>query len=284
VQDLTPRSSAAPGATRCCNARPDTTLVSLAQEIAPGSKLLQAWPLAGGVSAQVTAFELRNADGSTERLVVRRHGARDLARDPEIAAHEFRVLQVVREAGVCAPAPRYLDAAGEFYGTPCIVLEYVDAERDAAPADDERFVDELANALAEIHRVDLRKLSFLRRLEQAGAPVLLHGDFWPGNALWREGALVAIVDWEDAAIGDPLADVANARLELLWARGHGAMDAFTKRYAARTGVDLAHLPHWDLWADRRLTPRIREWRLDDAAQREMRAKRDAFVAQARDAS
>jgi aminoglycoside phosphotransferase (APT) family kinase protein len=40
--------------------------------------------------------------------------------------------------------------------------------------------------------------------------VLLHGDFWPGNALWRDGALVAILDWEDAAIGDPLADVANA--------------------------------------------------------------------------
>ena len=190
----------------------------------------------------------------------------------------------MREAGVRAPAPRYLDAAGEIFGTPCIVLEYVDADRDAAPADDGRFVDELANALAEIHRVDLSELSFLRRLEQAGAPVLLHGDFWPGNALWREGALVAIVDWEDAAIGDPLADVANARLELLWARGNGAMSTFTQRYAALTGVDLAHLPHWDLWADRRLTPRIREWGLDDAAQREMRAKRDAFVAQARDAS
>jgi aminoglycoside phosphotransferase (APT) family kinase protein len=240
------------------------------------------------VSAQVTAFELRHADGSTERFVVRRHGARDLARDPDIAAHESRLLQVVRDAGVRAPAPRYLDAAGEMFGTPCLVLEYVDADRDAAPADDERFVDELAHALAEVHRVDVGELTFLRRFEDptahANAPVLLHGDFWPGNALWRDGRLVAIVDWEDAALGDPLADVANARLELLWARGADAMNTFSQRYATLTGVDLAHLPHWDLWADRRLTPRIPEWGLDAATQREMRAKREAFVAQLRAAS
>jgi aminoglycoside phosphotransferase (APT) family kinase protein len=261
----------------------------LAQAIAPGSKLLRTWPLAGGVSAQVTAFQLRNMDGAVERFVVRRHGARDLARDPEIAATEFRLLQVLHEAGVRAPGPHYVDACGEIFGTPCIVLVYVDGTRDEPPAGDERLVGELSNALAEIHRVDLTDLAFLRRLEPAdiaavNSPVLLHGDFWPGNALWRDGRLVAIVDWDDAAIGDPLADVANARLELLWARGHDAMNAFTQRYAALTGVDLAHLPHWDLWADRRLTPRISQWGLDEAVQNDMRAKRETFVAQARAAS
>jgi aminoglycoside phosphotransferase (APT) family kinase protein len=256
----------------------------LAQAFAPGSTLARTWPLAGGVSADMTAFEVRNPDGLTERFVVRRHGARELARDPEIAAHESRLLEIVRRAGVRAPAPRYLDAAGKIFGTPCIVLEYVEGTRDEAPADDERFVDELAAAIAVVHRVDMTRLAFLRRLEapmeRANAPVLLHGDFWPGNALWRDGRLVAIVDWEDAAIGDPLADVANARLELLWARGADAMDAFARRYAAMTRVDLAALPHWDLWADRRLSPRIGDWGLDEATQREMRTRRAAFVAQA----
>jgi len=251
--------------------------------LAPGSTLVRTWPLAGGASAQVTAFELRNADGSTERFVVRRHRARDLARDPEIAAHEFSVLEIVRAAGARAPAPRYVDAAGEIFGTPCIVLEFVDGAPDEAP-DDERVVDELANELAAIHRVDIDELSFLRRLEQADTPVLLHGDYWPGNALWKDRRLAAIVDWEDAAIGDPLADVANARLELLWARGVEAMHMFTQRYAALTGVDLAHLPDWDLWADRRLTPRILEWGLDDPTRSVMLAKRETFVAQARAAS
>ena len=58
--------------------------------------------------------------------------------------------------------------------------------------------------------------------------VLLHGDFWPGNTLWRDGKLVAVIDWEDAALGDPLADLARSRLEVLWAYGGDAMHAFTE--------------------------------------------------------
>ena len=103
----------------------------------------------------------------------------------------------------------------------------------------------------------------------------------PGNTLWRDGRLVAVIDWEDAAIGDPLADVGNTRLELLWALGAEAMDEFTRRYeSAAPTVDLADLPHWDLRADRRLTPRIPEWGLDEVTQRSMREKREAYVARA----
>ena len=32
---------------------------------------------------------------------------------------------------------------------------------------------------------------------------------------WCHNRIVAVIDWEDAALGDPLADVANARLEVL---------------------------------------------------------------------
>jgi aminoglycoside phosphotransferase (APT) family kinase protein len=111
--------------------------------------------------------------------------------------------------------------------------------------------------------------------------VLLHGDFWPGNTLWKEGRLVAVIDWEDAAIGDPLADVANARLELLWALGIDAMEAFTRSYASiATAVDITDLPYWDLWADLRLAGRTSEWGLDATTEKAMRAGHEAFVAQA----
>ena len=46
---------------------------------------------------------------------------------------------------------------------------------------------------------------------------LLHGDFWPGNLLWHEGELAGVIDWEDAATGNPLEDfqcVTQARLIL----------------------------------------------------------------------
>jgi aminoglycoside phosphotransferase (APT) family kinase protein len=38
---------------------------------------------------------------------------------------------------------------------------------------------------------------------------VLHGDYWPGNVLWRDGRLVGVIGWEEAAFGDPLADLAN---------------------------------------------------------------------------
>ena len=50
--------------------------------------------------------------------------------------------------------------------------------------------------------------------------------------MWRDGHLVAVIDWEDACVGDPLADLATARVELLCQYGTDAMDRFTERYRA----------------------------------------------------
>ena len=74
-------------------------------------------------------------------------------------------------------------------------------------------------------------------LPQSNRSVLLHGDFWPGNILWKDGQLVGIIDWENAAVGDPLADVANSRLEMLWAFGNDAMQSFTSQYQTVTTID-----------------------------------------------
>jgi aminoglycoside phosphotransferase (APT) family kinase protein len=285
-------------------------LEALARRIDPQGTLLRTWELKGGVSAQVTAFEVGRDDGRRETLIVRRHGAADLRRNPRIAEDEFRLLQLLESAGVPAPTPRYLDAKAEVFFTPSLVVDYVEGELPPAAADREELVRQLAAVLAEIHRIDRSTvdLSFLRDLAaippdgpadderarsvlEAALPlprknrsVLLHGDFWPGNTLWRDGRLVAVIDWEDAAVGDPLADVANARLELLWALGIEAMDDFTRRYRALAGgTDFTDLPYWDLRADLRLAGRVAEWGLDDVTVERMRVRHETFVAQALEA-
>ncbi len=99
----------------------------------------------------------------------------------------------------------------------------------------------------------------------AGQPVLLHGDYWPGNTLWRDGALVCVLDWEDAALGDPVADLANARMELTMVFGAAAADGFTRQYAGlRPELDLCALPHWDLYAALRHAGRMPGWGLPAA--------------------
>lgn len=84
-------------------------------------------------------------------------------------------------------------------------------------------------------------------------PTLLHGDFWPGNLLWRQGRLIAAIDWEDAHIGDPLSDLSIARLDMLYIYGAEAVNTFTLHYHSMNPVDFSSLPHWDLCAALRLS-------------------------------
>jgi aminoglycoside phosphotransferase (APT) family kinase protein len=109
---------------------------------------------------------------------------------------------------------------------------------------------------------------------------LLHGDFWPGNIVWKDGQIAAVIDWEDAALGDPLADVANSRREILWAFGIDAMRSFTHQYQAMTTIDFTHLPHWDLCAALRTASQIAEWATDDITKKTMREGHKWFITQA----
>lgn len=283
----------------------------LIQTIDPRSRVLRAWELKGGSSAQVTALEVERPFGAPKKLIVRRHGEADLRRNPQIAADEFKLLKLLKAAGLPTPTPYFLDRSGEFLSTPCLVVEYIEGELDLAPANVRDFVTQLATTLAKIHSVDrsaaevsalpaqelrnppanvaesvdyaqLRQaLELASALPRRNEPALLHGDFWPGNTLWREGRLVGVIDWEDAARGDPLADVANARLEILWAFGPDAMNRFTREYESMlTAVDFTNLPYWDLWADVRLGSRVEAWGLDDATKKAMRDREEVFVSQA----
>ena len=294
----------------------DLRFVGLARKMAPESTLLRAWTLHGGVSARVTALELQRADGQTQKLIVRQHGAADLARNPQVAADEFALLRIVHEAGVPAPAPYYLDQSGEFFATPILVVEYIEGETAFALTDAPNLLPQFARHLAAIHRIGCAShdISFLpdqtahwgsiighrpARLDdslsegrirdalegtwpwtQRNASGLLHGDYWPGNILWRAGRLVGIVDWEDAAIGDPLADIAISRLDLLWASGADAMERFTREYAAVAPIDFANLPYWDLCAALRPAGRLGDWANDEAAEARMRERHALFVTQA----
>ncbi|HYG56819.1 MAG TPA: phosphotransferase [Symbiobacteriaceae bacterium] len=282
------------------------TFERVAGKLHPQSELLRSWTLKGGVSAQVTALEVRHPDGGTNKLVVRQHGAVDLRQNPQVAASEFKLLQLLHAEGVLAPAPCYVDQSGEVLPTPYIVVEYVEGTAEFAPPNLPDFILQLATHLAGIHRIQGAAVSFLPKQEQVVAqrlkgcpdeslrgalesvwplpqrnqPVLLHGDFWPGNILWRDGRLVAVIDWEDAAVGDPLADVSNTRLELLWAFGTHAMALFTQQYQAMAAVDSADLPYWDLCAALRPAAGLAGWGLDALTEGRMREGLQWFVAQA----
>ena len=107
----------------------------MVQKIDPHSKLLRAWELKGGISVQVTAIEIERPGGHTQKMIVRQHGAVDLKHNPHVAAHEFKLLQLLHSVGLAAPAPYHLDQSGEIFSTPYIVVEYIEGETTFAPFD-----------------------------------------------------------------------------------------------------------------------------------------------------
>jgi aminoglycoside phosphotransferase (APT) family kinase protein len=296
----------------------DQPFAQVARAVHERAELLRAWPLAGGVSARVTALEIRLPGGRREKLVVRQYGAANLAADPHAATSEAELLGVLCVAGLPVPRPRHADESGRILPGPYLVVDFADGETlPEAAADPGDAARQLAAVLAAIHRVPRPRagLRFLRdkaemftatlagppaaldealnegRIRQALArawppagqnrPVLLHGDFWPGNTLWRDGKLAAVVDWEDAGYGDPLADLANGRLEIAMLLGRAAMREFTRHYRALMGaLDYTGLPAWDLCAALRPAGKMASWGLDAAALNRMRRTHREFTGQA----
>jgi aminoglycoside phosphotransferase (APT) family kinase protein len=244
---------------------------------------------------------------------VRRHGEVDRSHNPHIARDEFRLLEIAQTHGLAAPRPYYVDESGDLFPTPVVVIDYVEGETVFAPSDLSGYLAQMAEHLARIHGVPYSpELAFLPSqdkgfgerpvrldsslneegirdaletacpLTQVNRSTLLHGDYWPGNILWREGTLAAVIDWEDARAGDPLADLGNARLEILWAFGPEAMGEFTNQYIARATRDLTHLPFWDLAAALRPCGKLADWGLDASAERRMRELHTVFVSSAID--
>lgn len=266
-------------------------LQQLVRQLHPDGTLARSWPLEGGISAKMTAFEVATPDGATHRYVARTPGAWRSENDPDGVAREFRTLAAVSAAGLPVPRAIYLSPrdpaqpAEQFY-----VMSLIDGRPELNPSDVDNFLNQFATQLARIHAFDwrsslgdlrpqddacnppgattnasLREAEIRAAIEEMPKPdantprVLRHGDFWPGNVLWKDGKLVAVVDWESACIGDALADLAICRLDIFFILGGAAMDAFTERYFTESKVDATDLTYWDLFASLRPIHRLPEW-------------------------
>lgn len=275
--------------------------------------------LGDGSSGHGSSGHGSSGHGSSRQVVVRRPDYATRAETLRVLASEHGVLTHCAALGLAVPRPCFLDREAA-----ALVLEYVPGAPDFAPRDLDGMLRQLARQLALIHRVEPgAELSFLqRRSDSAGRSIerqpecldeslneghlraqllrlwpwpqhnpdrLLHGDYWPGNVLWRAGELVAVLDWEETERGDPLADLAVARLDLAWAFGVDAMEQLTRYYQEQSNLDLRNLPCWDLCVALRPMSSLARWAQSyvaapisrpDVTEQSMREVHRRFVAQA----
>ncbi len=269
----------------------------LVEELAPGGRMVRARRLRGGLGARMQVLDIERADGTRLKVSLRRFVRAHRFSTPDHVAHEYRILQLIEEAGIAAPRPLLLDAEGRMFGVPAIVLTYLRGRPLYASRDVSSWVGQLAQALLSIHAltnddVDLSWLSLYdregmrkeigRREEQARErgslarevhavlnaeidrirwlePVFVHDDFWPGNTVWRYGRLVGVIDWTSAELGDPRADVSQCRADIALSLGRDEADAFLEAYQARAAQPLPDVWYFDLFRGLRALIYYEQW-------------------------
>lgn len=203
---------------------------------------------------------------------------------PDHVSHEFKILQLVEEARIPAPRPILLDATGDYFGVPAIVISYLPGRPLFSTTNIGTWTEDLARALLMVHavtpdRFDLSWLGVrlrdgmrdtiaewrqeartdplaaeihsilkaeLERIEFS-RPTLVHDDFWSGNTVAYRGRVVGIIDWTSAEVGDPRTDVSECRIDLVLSHGIEVADAFRDDYERLAGARLADLWYFDLF-------------------------------------
>ncbi|MEZ5341129.1 MAG: phosphotransferase family protein [Acidimicrobiales bacterium] len=120
-----------------------------------------------------------------------------------------------------------------------------EASKEAAKYDDDRIHD--------LHRM------LLSTLPEQGPPRVVHGDFGTHNVMvGSDGVITAVLDWEIATLGDPMADFAyalNAWVDedddrefapfaATAAPGFLRRSALVERYSSITGCDVSQLDYY----------------------------------------
>ncbi len=244
--------------------------------------------MTGGVSADAFLLDVTLASGARTRLVLRQHGDRHCGHD---ASLEYHLLKRLRSLGMLVPEPLGFAEGGDDHH-PYVLLQHIEGSTEIPLGVVKTRIQKIASQLVAIHGVETREMpelpqrfdpvpelldflpgdpqwdqlrSTLSHLKSApfdGEGVLLHGDYWPSNIIWQKDEIAGVIDWEDAAIGDPFYDVACGCLELRYMFGTWGSAAFGKAYAAYRPVDPFRLALWQAYVAAAGTQSMEAWGLE----------------------
>jgi aminoglycoside phosphotransferase (APT) family kinase protein len=233
---------------------------------------------------------------------------------------EVAALTAAAAGGV--PAPRLIahDVTGAEASQLAIVTTFVEGSSAVPPTVDDEHLRTLGRAVALLARIHpgeqaplpqcdrpLQGVDF-RALRAAGAStplldeaeravstvaasphreVLVHGDCWQGNMMWRGEVFVGFVDWESAGRGPAGIDLGYLRMDVAVQFGPERVDAVLAGWLDADGPPVADLAYWDVLAGLCTPADLRDWvpvlaaaGRGDLDAGTVSARRDRFLAQA----
>ena len=256
--------------------------------------------LEGGVSSEVFLIIVESKKGE-EKIVLRTEGGPPAENSIKT---EYLLLEKLHQTKVPCAKPIHLDHSKEILDKDFMLMTYLEGTIEIPKIKNFGFLNKMVGILKNIHNVDTKILPTLpcrfdptydlfeflpnARINKelkailkgydtsySGKPVLLHGDFWPGNILWTKDEISGVLDWEYAAIGDPVSDLAVASLELKYDYGKRGVDRFLDLYSKNFSIDQSRLSLWLIYVSASTLFFIDEWNLEKARKNLM--KREAML-------
>lgn len=234
----------------------------------PGASVRGVCRIGGGTSAETFAVETTDGAVVVKRFRRQRHNA---------VLFEWERLRFAQRVDAPVPSPLALDTEGRWFGMPAFAMTRLDGGLNFRPRDVDGWLQQLASALVTIHDADItgaegpllrpspvkswrppklpspspladRAVAAIQRHLPGVSwrPVLMHGDFHPGNTLWDRDRLTGIADWCESRLGPRSCELAYCRVDVSLLLGCAAADRLTHHYVAIAGAEPADLPVFDL--------------------------------------
>ena len=267
----------------------------------PSAELMNFKRLEGGVSSDVFQIEIE-LEKNLKKLVLRSEGGPPAENTIKT---EFELLKILHETEIPCAEPLFLDTSRKILDKEFMLMSHLEGSIDIPDRKNLSYIKEIARNLRCIHetntsflpnlplRIDpledlfdylpygkngdkLKKfLSTKNNTEYKGTRVFLHGDYWPGNILWKQKKITGIVDWEYAAIGDPFSDLAVTSLELRYEYGVKGMEELLEIYSSFLPIDRLRYSLWLIFVASSTLYFIHEWKL--TKDRESSMKKEAMA-------
>jgi len=267
-----------------------TKLQKVLNSFVPGLELIHFEPLTGGVSSEVFLIEAKQ-NKTKIKLVLRYEAGPPSKNDIK---NEFNLLQALANTNIPSAEPLFIDTSCKILDKPFMLLSFLEGDINIPNTDNLDLITKMADQLRSIHSInpallpdlpiqidpiegllkylpkgdewmEIRNyLSSLKNTAFEGQRVFLHGDFWPGNILWAKDQIVAVIDWDYAAIGDPISDLAVSSLEMRYEFGKEGMNQLCEAYLKHSMIDNSRFSLWLISIASSTLHFINQWNLSEA--------------------